>query len=128
MSRAALHLRQETWLDTAPKEWPVNRYTTLVRRLGEAEARRWIVPPGPLKWLIDLTMDAGGAIAEGGMAPGWRGLNWTEIRDWMDVTQQRLQPGTARKLRTLSRVYASALQAAQEPDSPAPWEPPKAGA
>ena len=101
-----------------------NRYSLLVAKLGKEDADRWIVPPGPLQWLIDLTMDAGGAVAEGGMSAGWRALSWGEIRDWMEVTGQRLQPGTARKLRMLSRVYAAALASSSETSAPAPYTPP----
>lgn len=94
-------------------------------KLGLDEAKRWIVEPGPLKWLIDLMMDAGGAVEEVGMTSGWRPLTWGEIRDWMEVTQTRLEPGTVRKLRMLSKVYAAAQATSGETNAPAPYEPPK---
>ncbi len=48
-------------------------------------------------------------------------LSNTEIRAWQDNTGARLTPWEARLLRSLSREYLCASQAAEAPGCPPPW-------
>lgn len=50
-------------------------------------------------------------------------LDHAALRAWQDNTGVVLTPWQTRTLRRLSGEYAGALQDAEEPDCPSPWQP-----
>lgn len=60
----------------------------------------------------------------GPVQPGFSGaqaLSWGELDAYCRLSSETLSAAEARLLRTLSSVYASAVQDAAEPDATSPW-------
>lgn len=73
-------------------------------------------------WLIEWLFDAG-PVGNDGM--GQRGLTWSELQAWRDLTGTLITAPEARALRTLSQAYAAASAAAQKEHCKPFWESPQ---
>ena len=90
------------------------------------EVDRFVIDPGPLKWMIPLLNDAGPVVAEHTMnGTRFRGLNWLELQAWATMTGEEVDSDTLRAIRTMSGAYAAQVNASQVMECPAPYDPPK---
>lgn len=108
-----------------PERLGVPRLQWLARNKGEERALQYIVSAGPLDWLVDMLMDAGGCKREATpngerFAP----LGWAEIAAWIAGSEQHhISPIWRREVMTLSAHYAAQLERSFELACPAPYEP-----
>jgi len=112
-------VRQQAWLDTAPRQ---------DGRSGDLRPRRETLPEDAPE--LALAMPSAGArllrhlgelgwcsFAEGGPRP----LGYAELQAWAQLTATRLTPWEALTLRALTSAYAGSAAVAQDASCPAPW-------
>lgn len=85
----------------------------------------------PLNWDDTISGDrlvewlaGAGWVMQGGM--GMHGLTWQEISAWADRACMDPTPWEYEALKSLSDLYASSWQAAEDPLEPRPWFDPNA--
>lgn len=81
----------------------------------------------PVGWgehLIGWLWDLGGCSLQGEWATGF---DWSVLRSWAAMTATPVTAWEARALHQLSAAYAAEINAARDPDRPAPWRPTDTG-
>jgi hypothetical protein len=118
-------VRQLGWLAATPTVEPKRgakpgRSLSRLERIKQAKIEPPI-PDNPMPFIIDRLMEIGPTETAGmGRAP----ISWQSIQAWRVETGVRMNPWQSRLLRRLSAAYLVEMQAAENPDRPAPFVTP----
>lgn len=97
----------------------------IARHHGDGRRAAYDVPPGPLEWLVDLTLDAGLCVTESTMGGRlFRPLDWGDIADWITGAEESDLPVKFRRdMLWLSARFCAERNQADRMESEAPFDP-----